>query len=491
MVMIATYLNNMLPPHPALHVKHHGAVVPRASKMEVISLCSQASSPTIGPLWMQLQSQKCYGGSGKVTVRTSCNSIGQSSVIDAEPSVSDPSGWHMETGMLTSASDELSGWEKIHGGKKQRASSQSTLGRKFIKNMQDSMNVAIHTEEGEEEGERSSGDIPGSEATSAHSPWYSNEDVKTKYMQARRRQECLATRPDKVRWRLYVEGVRSPPWEERAQLMRSRLSFQQKLQEKIMFLESLGLESSTLLADCPLLSTCPIDNIQAVVQFLVDCQLRRKDIVRILTHNPHLLGQSVDTTFRPVVEFLVNEVGLRENDVGKVVNRCARILTTSIDERLRPTKQFLQSLGFSHMPIVVLNNATLLTFSIETKLVPKIDYLQSLGFTNEEAIRALIRFPAIFNYSVEKNLQPKYAYLVEDMGRGLDDLKAFPQYFGYSLESRIQPRHQFLKKQNLVLSLPNILRPSDEEFYAQVRNRKVATSPVIRKSGHLCESMTS
>jgi mTERF domain-containing protein len=123
--------------------------------------------------------------------------------------------------------------------------------------------------------------------------------------------------------------------------------------------------------------------------------------------------------------------------------------------------------------------------------VPKIDYLQSLGFTNEEEIRALIRFPAIFNYSVEKNLQPKYAYLVEDMGRGLDDLKAFPQYFGYSLESRIQPRHQFLKEQNLVLSLPNILRPSDEEFYARVRNRKVATSPVIRKSGHLCESMTS
>lgn len=490
MVMIATYLNNMLP-HPALHLKYHGAVVPKASKTEVVSLCSQASSPTIGPLWTQLQLQKCYGSTGKVTIRTSCNLIGQSSVIDVEPCVSDTSGWRMEPGFLTSASDELSGWEKINGVKKECVSSQSALGRKFIKNMEDSMNVATPTEEGEGEEERSSGDIPCSEADSAHTPWYSNEDVKTKYMQVQRRPESSTTRPDKVRWRLYLEGVRSPPLEESAQLMRSRLSFQQKLQEKIMFLESLGLDSSTLLAGCPLLSTCPIDNIQGVVRFLEDCQLRRKDVVRILTHNPHLLGQSVDTAFRPVVEFLVNEVGLRENDVGKVVNRCARMLTTSVDEQLRPTKQFLQSLGFSHMPIVVLNNATLLTFSIETKLVPKIDHLQSLGFTNEEAIRALIRFPAIFNYSVEKNLQPKYAYLVKDMGRGLDDLKAFPQYFGYSLESRIQPRHEFLKKQNLVLSLPNILRPSDEEFYARVRNRKVGISPVIRKSANLCESMTS
>lgn len=265
-----------------------------------------------------------------------------------------------------------------------------------------------------------------------------------------------------------MEGVRSPIDDGPESNHVCRVS--QHLQDVILFLESLGLDSTKLMTKYPFLSTCSVENVRAVVRFLESHKLRRKDVVKVLTNNPYLLGHSVEETFLPVVRFLLTEVGLKERDVGKVVNRCARLLTASVDDRLRPTLRFLRSLGFTHMSIVVSNNATLLASSVENRLIPKMEFLIFLGLSKEEAVQALIRFPAIFNYSIDTNLQPKYNCLVEEMGRGLDDLKAFPQYFGYSLEYRIRPRYQFLKKRNLSLPLADLLKPTDEVFYARFQH---------------------
>lgn len=247
----------------------------------------------------------------------------------------------------------------------------------------------------------------------------------------------------------------------------------QQLQDIIVFLESLGLDSSKMMVKYPLLSTTSVENIRAVVRFLESRKLRRKDVVKVLSNNPSLLGHSVEESFLPVVSFLLTEVGLQEKNITKVVIRCGRLLTSSVDTQLRPTLRFLQELGFKHMAAVVANNATLLASSIENRLIPKMEWLIGLGLAKEEAVQALIRFPAIFNYSIETNLQPKWNYLVDDMGRGLADLQAFPQYFGYSLECRIRPRYLFLKQRNLSLPLDALLKPTDEVFYARFQHEKL------------------
>lgn len=271
-----------------------------------------------------------------------------------------------------------------------------------------------------------------------------------------------------------VEGVQS-----------EKQRHSQQLQDIIVFLESLGLDSSKMMVKYPLLSTTSVENIRAVVRFLESRKLRRKDVVKVLSNNPSLLGHSVEESFLPVVSFLLTEVGLQEKDVTKVVIRCGRLLTSSVDTQLRPTLRFLQELGFKHMAAVVANNATLLASSMENRLIPKMEWLIGLGLAKEEAVQALIRFPAIFNYSIETNLQPKWNYLVDDMGRGLADLQAFPQYFGYSLECRISPRYLFLKKRNLSLPLDALLKPTDEVFYARFQHEKLVEANQAAKVSEL------
>lgn len=97
----------------------------------------------------------------------------------------------------------------------------------------------------------------------------------------------------------------------------------------------------------------------------------------------------------------------------------------------------------------------------------KISFLESVGFSKEEAKRACVRLPAIFGYSIDNNLWPKFQYLVEEMERSVEELKEFPQYFGFSLEKKIVPRHLHLKERNVKVPLKKMLLWNDQNFYAK------------------------
>lgn len=88
-----------------------------------------------------------------------------------------------------------------------------------------------------------------------------------------------------------------------------------------------------------------------------------------------------------------------------------------------------------------------------------------MGLTAEDAARSCRRFPAIFKYNLEDNLQPKAEFLLEEMERNVEELKEFPQYFGFSLQKRIEPRHWHLKQRNVRLKLNRMLMWSDQRFF--------------------------
>lgn len=462
-------------PHPALYLNQVAVAPGVLCKVEVQGLGKQSSLPkltsrvTSSRKQVHLRKSTSYGA-GKGKARTSCNPRGrQSNVIDAEP-VADTPGWRVDPAFLTGSGEELPGWQTVTGVTSEGAApasvslSKEVISTKFGDDVQDTVDVVQLEEGGAVERSAEAGSLGCNDEDSAASR-------SSRHVREMQKEHSFFSRPDMIKWRLFVEGVRTPiddgPESDRVRKV------SQHLQDVILFLESLGLDSTKLMAKYPMLSTCTVENVRAVVRFLESHKLRRKDVVKVLSNNPYLLGHSVEETFLPVVTFLLKEVGLKEKDVGKVVNRCARLLTTNVDEHLRPTLRFLRNLGFTHMPIVVSNNATLLASSVENRLLPKIDFLESLGLSKEETVQALIRFPAIFNYSIDTNLQPKYSYLVEDMGRGLDDLRAFPQYFGYSLDYRIRSRYQFLKKRNLSLPLADLLKPTDEVFYAKFQHELI------------------
>lgn len=242
-----------------------------------------------------------------------------------------------------------------------------------------------------------------------------------------------------------------------------------KVNELMLYLDSLGVDCGRLILHNPTVVTRSIRTVRSLVHTLEYYGLKRTELGRIFNMCPGLIHLTVVTGLKAVVNFLVDEVGLPRADVNKVIKKCPRLLACSVDEQLRPTLRFLLTLGFSR---VVSYNAPLLAFSIEDKLVPKLEYLQGLGISFEEAASMVVRFPAIFNYSVKDNLEPKYEYLVNEMGGRIDDLIFFPQFFGFSLENRIKPRHQSMTEHNIRLAIPTMLKLSEAEFRSKFPSPK-------------------
>ncbi|CAM6127902.1 unnamed protein product [Calypogeia fissa] len=297
------------------------------------------------------------------------------------------------------------------------------------------------------------------------------------------REETKGVNGKKQKWRLQLEGLHdSEEILQKTVDLSSNSDHVRELEKMILLLESVDVDTAKVLAVCPSIVNISLDKLKSVIDHLEFCGLRRKDLGRILSMTPQILELSVKNHLRPAVRFLLKEVGLRKADLRKVIIRCPRLLVASVDSQLRPTMHYLKGLGFSSMESLVSNNATILTFGIQSKLLPKIQFLQTFGVSHDEAVTMVVRFPAIFNYGVEQNLQPKYDYLVNVMGRDVGHLKAFPQYFGYSLDYRIRPRHEFLSRNNIHVSLRNMLRSSDDEFYARFGDRELDESGMERKS---------
>ncbi|PRQ23544.1 putative transcription regulator mTERF family [Rosa chinensis] len=182
---------------------------------------------------------------------------------------------------------------------------------------------------------------------------------------------------------------------------------------------------------------------------------------------PNLFSSNFDPTdVAPVFDFLADDLSASPEQSCGLILRCPDLLFSDVEFCLRPTLHFLKQVGVEKLSTPTNLNAHLLNTRVE-KLRGKVRFLRSLGFSYEEAVKVCERLPAIFGYSVEGNLKPKYEYLVEEMERNVEELKKFPQYFGFSLEKKIVPRHLHLKERNVRIALNRMLLWSDQRFYAK------------------------
>jgi hypothetical protein len=55
-----------------------------------------------------------------------------------------------------------------------------------------------------------------------------------------------------------------------------------------------------------------------------------------------VLGYSMAEKLRPMIDYLVEEVGVPAESIPMLVQRCPKLLGCSIDRNLRPTLRFLQ-----------------------------------------------------------------------------------------------------------------------------------------------------
>lgn len=230
-------------------------------------------------------------------------------------------------------------------------------------------------------------------------------------------------------------------------------------EDKLLFLESIGLDFLSLVDRHPVVLSCRLDDLQGTVEYMQSMGFSPMEFRRIFNMCPETLTAKVSDIL-PVFTFLLREVNVQGSELRRVVNRRPRLLACNVEERLRPTLYFLQSIG-----IVDLRRHTyLLSCSVEDKLVPRIEYLEKIGFEYREAVSMVRRFPQLFCYSIKGNFEPKFDYFVVEMGRELKELKDFPQYFSFSLENRIKPRHKVCVEKGVCFPLKLLLKASEAEF---------------------------
>ncbi|MED6199591.1 hypothetical protein PIB30_077336 [Stylosanthes scabra] len=242
--------------------------------------------------------------------------------------------------------------------------------------------------------------------------------------------------------------IQNPPFKFRPQFSRETITPPSStdrgliFQEKVQYLKNLNVNPQKAFQVNPNLRSTPLSTLKSVEQCLSSMGIHRSAMGRILDMLPELLNRDPDMDLYPILDFLLNDVGIPYPDVRKSILRCPRLLISSVEEQLKPTLKFLMKLGFTGSNSITCQNTVLLVSSVEGTLAPKIEFLKSLGLSELEVNYMIVRSPALLTYSVEKNLKPKVEYFLKEMNGNISELKRFPQYFSFSLEGRIKPRHK-------------------------------------------------
>ncbi|KAJ4705373.1 Transcription termination factor family protein [Melia azedarach] len=239
----------------------------------------------------------------------------------------------------------------------------------------------------------------------------------------------------------------------------SPASSQSEFQEKMLYLESIGIDFFSLINDHPPIISASLADIKSTIDFMTSMDFSSAEFRRIVSMCPEILT-SRTSDILPVFTFLLREAKVNGSDLKRVINRRPRLLVCAVKTRLRPTLYFLQSMGIAE----VNKHTYLLSCSVEEKFIPRIQYFQKMGFSKKETTVMFRRFPQLFNCSIKENYEPKLNYFVVEMGRDLKELIKFPQYFSFSLNNRIKPRHQACVEKGVCFPLNVLLKTSEEQF---------------------------
>ncbi|KAL2652209.1 hypothetical protein R1flu_020337 [Riccia fluitans] len=220
----------------------------------------------------------------------------------------------------------------------------------------------------------------------------------------------------------------------------------------------------------------PARKMQPMIDYLLELGVKPQDIGKVIMRRPQLLGYTIPG-LEPSVNCLL-EFGVKREMIGKVVTTAPQILTLNVEDKLRPVVDFFRTMGLNKerdIELLLVRNGQILCCSIEKNLRPKFKFLLGLGLSTVDIANMIVLFPSMLGQSIEGSLAPKYDYLVNVMKRSVDEVIDFPQYFGYSLERRIIPRHEKLHEKAISASLPSMLACVDHDFELRYMMGKAPT----------------
>lgn len=165
------------------------------------------------------------------------------------------------------------------------------------------------------------------------------------------------------------------------------------------------------------------------MEFLQSLGLAVKDIGRLLTHCPNMLGYSIENRLHPSVKFL-QALGIQKETLQKLVTLFPHVLCRKADKAFRPVVEHLHNIGFSSQPVATIAAS----------------------------------YPPVLIISIHHSLQPKLDFLVTVMSHPIDDAVDYPAFFGSSLHRTIKLRYRKLQLHADSCSLSDMLDCNYTEF---------------------------
>jgi hypothetical protein len=199
-------------------------------------------------------------------------------------------------------------------------------------------------------------------------------------------------------------------------------------------------------------------------------EIGTEDLGKVVAAFPSVLLLDASEQILPAAEYLMEDLGILEGDLPRVLQLYPVLLAKDLSE-MKQIVSFLVALGVEEddLPSIFRSFPALLTMDLQKDMVPVVKFLLSIGISN--VARFITRLPPILGYSVEKELQPKWAYLNKKCVYANFELSRFPAYFSYPFERVIKNRYEYLTAKGLpthLIPVDTVLRFGDKDFATKV-----------------------
>ncbi|GMH13484.1 hypothetical protein Nepgr_015325 [Nepenthes gracilis] len=191
-----------------------------------------------------------------------------------------------------------------------------------------------------------------------------------------------------------------------------------------------------------------------------------KQLGKMILLNPRIISYSIELKLIKFIDFLA-ELDLTGGGViGKILMKNPFIMGYSVDKRLQPTVEFLKSVGLTKLDLqrVAVNYPEVLCRDVKKTLEPNFSYLKSCGFDDRQIATLVTGYPPVLIKSIKNSLEPKIKFLVEVMGRRIEEVVDYPEFFRYGLKRTLEFRQKVLTKRNIECSLHEMLSSNQKKF---------------------------
>ncbi|KAF4356620.1 hypothetical protein F8388_006364 [Cannabis sativa] len=209
-----------------------------------------------------------------------------------------------------------------------------------------------------------------------------------------------------------------------------------------------------------------------VVFFRSFAGLTDEEIFKIVVVYPNVFSASRERKLQPRIE-LLKQCGLNSREIFRFLLKAPTFISLSYEKNIAFKLVLLVKIGYRHRTkdlTIVMGSITRTSCLNMQKVV---GLFLNYGFSYEDIFAMSKKQPQILQYSYD-SLEKKMEYLIEEMGRDIEELLAFPAFLGYKFDDRIKARYE-LKRKTMGdrMSLNKLLTVTSERFSQKGREKPV------------------